>query len=50
MAAKYFGDAWQKAPRAITKREKKLRKMSKAITFGTAYGMGLSKLARDPGH
>jgi DNA polymerase-1 len=42
MAAGYFGERWQQADKDERKR---LRRMGKSITFGTAYGMGRKKLA-----
>jgi DNA polymerase I-like protein with 3'-5' exonuclease and polymerase domains len=42
MAASYFGDQWVRADSAERKR---LRRMGKAVTFGTAYGMGAKLLS-----
>ena len=41
MAAEYFGAHWQQADLAERKR---LRNLSKKITYGTAYGMGAKRL------
>jgi DNA polymerase I-like protein with 3'-5' exonuclease and polymerase domains len=41
MGAEYFGQAWQQADAAERKR---LRNLSKKITYGTAYGMGAKRL------
>lgn len=41
MATRYFGQAWEQADAAERKR---LRNMSKKITYGTAYGMGAERL------
>lgn len=46
MAAQYFGKAWEDADPAERKR---LRTMSKKITFGTAYGMGAERLGQSIG-
>lgn len=51
MAARYFPILWQQALEAERNGDggelkKAIRKASKAITFGTAYGMGAVKLAR----
>jgi DNA polymerase I-like protein with 3'-5' exonuclease and polymerase domains len=46
MAAQYFGKAWEQADAAERKR---LRRLSKILTFGTAYGMGPAKLAQNLG-
>jgi DNA polymerase I-like protein with 3'-5' exonuclease and polymerase domains len=42
MAASYFGDQWAQAGSA---EQKRLRRMGKTITFGTAYGMGAKLLS-----
>lgn len=42
MASVYFRDRWNIADKDT---RKKLRRMGKSITFGTAYGMGAKKLA-----
>lgn len=42
MAAQYFGQQWVQADKDERKR---LRRMGKSVTFGTAYGMGPKKLA-----
>jgi len=41
MGAEYFGKQWQEADTAERKR---LRNLSKKITYGTAYGMGAKRL------
>jgi DNA polymerase I-like protein with 3'-5' exonuclease and polymerase domains len=41
MADRYFGETWQEADPDTRKR---LRGMSKKITYGTAYGMGAERL------
>jgi len=41
MGAEYFGAAWQQADATERKR---LRNLSKKITYGTAYGMGAKRL------
>jgi DNA polymerase I-like protein with 3'-5' exonuclease and polymerase domains len=41
MATHYFGRAWE---RADAQERKRLRNMSKKITYGTAYGMGAERL------
>ncbi|MEO8608270.1 MAG: DNA polymerase [Chloroflexota bacterium] len=41
MAERYFGQAWEQADASERKR---LRNMSKKITYGTAYGMGAERL------
>ncbi len=46
MAVQYFGQAWQEADSSERKR---LRTMSKKITYGTAYGMGAERLAESIG-
>lgn len=42
MASHYFPQAWQVAD---AKERKRLRRMGKSVTFGTAYGMGAERLA-----
>jgi DNA polymerase I len=42
MASRYFGEQWQQAEGAERKR---LRDISKKITYGTAYGMGARRLS-----
>lgn len=42
MAQQYFGQQWEQVDKDERKR---LRRMGKIITFGTAYGMGPKKLA-----
>jgi len=44
MSAQYFPDAWRAAEGDKDER-KRLRRMGKSVTFGTAYGMGAKKLA-----
>lgn len=46
MAAQYFGQAWEQAD---AQERKRLRNMSKKITFGTAYGMGAERLGESIG-
>lgn len=46
MAAQYFGAQWQRADAAERKR---LRNLSKKITYGTAYGMGAERLGKSIG-
>jgi DNA polymerase I-like protein with 3'-5' exonuclease and polymerase domains len=46
MAAQYFGSDWELADAAERKR---LRTMSKKVTFGTAYGMGAERLGKSIG-
>ncbi len=46
MAAQYFGSDWELADAAEKKR---LRTMSKKVTFGTAYGMGAERLGQSIG-
>lgn len=46
MAAQYFGEAWE---RADPQEKKRLRTMSKKITYGTAYGMGAERLGESIG-
>lgn len=46
MAARYFGDGWE---RADPGQRKHLRTMSKKITYGTAYGMGAERLGESIG-
>ncbi|MBI5928037.1 MAG: hypothetical protein HY862_01905 [Chloroflexi bacterium] len=46
MALQYFGEAWEQAD-AIER--KRLRNMSKKITYGTAYGMGAERLGANIG-
>lgn len=46
MAEQYFGKTWQQADPAERKR---LRNMSKKITYGTAYGMGAERLGESIG-
>ena len=46
MAAQYFGAEWENADPTERKR---LRTMSKKITFGTAYGMGAERLGQSIG-
>mgnify|MGYP001438288342 CR=1 FL=1 len=46
MAARYFGEAWE---RADASQRKNLRGMSKKITYGTAYGMGAERLGESIG-
>jgi DNA polymerase I-like protein with 3'-5' exonuclease and polymerase domains len=46
MAARYFGAQWEQADTAERKR---LRDISKRITFGTAYGMGAQRLGESIG-
>jgi DNA polymerase I-like protein with 3'-5' exonuclease and polymerase domains len=46
MAAQYFGAEWDNADAAERKR---LRNMSKKITYGTAYGMGAQRLGESIG-
>jgi DNA polymerase I len=41
MATSYFGQTWEQADASERKR---LRNMSKKITYGTAYGMGAERL------
>jgi DNA polymerase I-like protein with 3'-5' exonuclease and polymerase domains len=41
MATRYFGQVWEQADAAERKR---LRNLSKKITYGTAYGMGAERL------
>ncbi len=43
MAARYFGDDWENAD---PNQRKRLRTLSKKITYGTAYGMGAERLGR----
>jgi DNA polymerase I-like protein with 3'-5' exonuclease and polymerase domains len=46
MEGQYFGQAWEQADDPERKR---LRNMSKKITFGTAYGMGAERLGESIG-
>jgi len=46
MAAQYFGSDWELADAVERKR---LRTMSKKVTFGTAYGMGAERLGKSIG-
>lgn len=46
MAAQYFGEQWAEADAADRKR---LRNISKKITYGTAYGMGAERLGESIG-
>jgi DNA polymerase I-like protein with 3'-5' exonuclease and polymerase domains len=46
MAVQYFGKAWEDADAAERKR---LRNMSKKVTYGTAYGMGAERLGESIG-
>jgi DNA polymerase-1 len=46
MAGEYFGNAWHQADAAERKR---LRTMSKKITYGTSYGMGAERLGESIG-
>lgn len=46
MAVQYFGQSWQEADPTERKR---LRTMSKKITYGTAYGMGAERLGESIG-
>jgi DNA polymerase I-like protein with 3'-5' exonuclease and polymerase domains len=46
MGLRYFGAAWEKADAPERKR---LRDMSKKITYGTAYGMGARRLSESIG-
>lgn len=46
MAAQYFGDVWESAD---ADERKRLRNMSKKVTFGTAYGMGAERLGESVG-
>ncbi len=46
MAARYFGSDWEQADAAERKR---LRTLSKKITYGTAYGMGAERLGKSIG-
>ncbi len=46
MAAQYFGATWDAAD---VPERKRLRNMSKKITFGTAYGMGAERLGESIG-
>lgn len=43
MAVHYFGEAWEQADPALRRR---LRGLSKRISYGTAYGMGARRLAK----
>jgi len=50
MAASYFPKEWRSAQLVGDKDTlKRLRQMGKAVTFGTAYGMGAAKLAHTLG-
>ncbi len=46
MGAEYFGKEWQQADASERKR---LRNLSKKITYGTAYGMGAKRLGESIG-
>ncbi len=46
MAVHYFGETWEAADAATRRR---LRGMSKRISYGTAYGMGAKRLAKSLG-
>ncbi|MBN1428101.1 MAG: hypothetical protein JXB07_06925 [Anaerolineae bacterium] len=46
MAVRYFGEAWS---RADSSERKKLRGMSKRISYGTLYGMGAKSLGKSLG-
>lgn len=46
MAAEYFKEAWQQGDKAERKR---LRNLSKKVTYGTAYGMGAKRLGESIG-
>lgn len=46
MAAQYFGQTWEQAD---AHERKRLRNMSKKITYGTAYGMGAERLGESIG-
>lgn len=46
MAGEYFGQAWHQAD---ADQRKRLRTMSKKITYGTAYGMGAERLGESIG-
>lgn len=46
MGEQYFGETWRQADAAGRKR---LRNMSKKITYGTAYGMGAERLGESIG-
>jgi DNA polymerase-1 len=46
MAVRYFGEAWEQADSEARKR---LRGVSKRISYGTAYGMGAKSLAKSLG-
>jgi DNA polymerase-1 len=46
MGEQYFGEAWKQADAAERKR---LRNISKKITYGTAYGMGAERLGESIG-
>jgi DNA polymerase I-like protein with 3'-5' exonuclease and polymerase domains len=46
MAAQYFGEAWEQAD---ADERKRLRNLSKKITYGTSYGMGAERLGESIG-
>jgi DNA polymerase I-like protein with 3'-5' exonuclease and polymerase domains len=46
MAVQYFGELWQEGDSGERKR---LREMSKKLTYGTAYGMGAKRLSESMG-
>lgn len=46
MAAEYFGEVWQQAD---SQERKRLRNLSKKISYGTAYGMGAERLGQSIG-
>ncbi len=46
MGAQYFGEAWEQAD---ADERKRLRNLSKKITYGTAYGMGAERLGESIG-
>lgn len=46
MASEYFKEAWEKGDKAERKR---LRNLSKKVTYGTAYGMGAKRLGESIG-
>jgi DNA polymerase-1 len=46
MALRYFGEAWE---RADSSERKRLRGMSKRISYGTLYGMGAKSLGKSLG-
>jgi DNA polymerase I-like protein with 3'-5' exonuclease and polymerase domains len=46
MASRYFGQTWEDAD---TTERKRLRNMSKKVTYGTAYGMGAERLGESIG-